>query len=207
MHLGQRIRAGIALHAVVNIGFALAVIATTGSPGALVVAPPIAVPTAPTATESAPTVTSTPSSSSDPASTTAAPTTLAPTTVAAPTSTTRPTSTSTTVALVTETTATTVPAPPTSNAAHGTGDRRLVSSTGYCIDGTTASGAPAGPGHAAMNAVPFGSRWVAHDGPFAGTVYEITDRVAGTSEFDIWFESCDDAFRYGRRTITIEQVA
>ncbi len=201
MHLGQRIRAGIALHAAVNIGFALLVVATTDSPGPVFVAPATAVETAAPATTAL--------------DSTIAPTPLAPSTelvtptTAAPTTTTRPTTTATTAAPTTGTvltTTTTAPVTTTSAPLVGSGERRRLSSTGYCIDGMTASGVPTGPGQAAMNGVPFGSRFVVHDGPYPGTVYEVTDRVAGSSEFDIWFDSCDDAFAYGRRTITVEQV-
>lgn len=90
-------------------------------------------------------------------------------------------------------------------AAAADGSRRVVS-TGYCLEGTTASGRLVGPGTVAMNGVPLGTRWRVHDGPFAGATLEVIDRIGHGTDFDIWFERCDDAMAYGRRTITVERV-
>lgn len=100
------------------------------------------------------------------------------------------------------TTSTTIPSAPT--AARG-GIRRVVS-TGYCLEGTTASGVPVGPGMVAMNGVALGSRWRVHDGPLRGSTLEVTDRIGHSTEFDIWFDDCADAVAYGRRTIGVERV-
>lgn len=86
------------------------------------------------------------------------------------------------------------------------GATRQVESTGYCLRGTTASGVQVGHGQAAMNGVTLGTEWLIHDGPQAGRVLEVTDRIGHSTEFDIWFADCDDARVYGRRTITVEQV-
>ena len=86
------------------------------------------------------------------------------------------------------------------------GAARRAVSTGYCLEGTTASGREVGPGTVAMNGVPLGSRWYVHDGPFAGTTLEVADRIGHGTDFDIWFEHCSDAMAYGRRTITVERM-
>ena len=83
------------------------------------------------------------------------------------------------------------------------GARRVVS-TGYCLEGITASGRPVAPGMVAMNGVDLGTRWVVRSGPSAGMTYEVTDRIGRGTEFDIWFDDCRDARTYGRRTITVE---
>ena len=87
------------------------------------------------------------------------------------------------------------------------GSGRQVMSTGYCLEGITASGGPVRPGIVAMNGVSLGTRWRILDGPLAGATLEATDRIGHSTDFDIWFASCDDAIAYGRRTITIQQVS
>lgn len=94
----------------------------------------------------------------------------------------------------------------TTSPARGPGRTRDVESTGYCLEGTTSSGAEVGPGMVAMNGVALGSRWLVHDGPFRGATLEVTDRIGHSTEFDIWFDDCTDAVEYGRRTITVERV-
>lgn len=61
-------------------------------------------------------------------------------------------------------------------------------------------------GAVAMNGVPFGTRYRVLDGPMAGRVFTVKDRIGHSSEFDIWMESCNAALNYGRRTIHIEKV-
>lgn len=80
---------------------------------------------------------------------------------------------------------------------------RLVSSTGYCLDGTTADGGGVGAGGVAMNGVPLGSSWRVLDGPLAGSVLRVNDRIGHSSEFDIWFDDCDAAAVYGRQAISV----
>lgn len=96
------------------------------------------------------------------------------------------------------------PAPATASAAPaGTGDTRVVSSTAYCLTGTTASGAPARHGTVAMNGVPLGSVWRV----VGGGTYVVADRIGHGSGFDIAMPGdCDAAIRYGRRTVRIERV-
>lgn len=96
--------------------------------------------------------------------------------------------------------------PTTAPAGNGGGATRRVESTGYCLRGITASGVEVGHGQAAMNGVPLGTEWLVHDGPQAGRTFEVTDRIGHSTEFDIWFATCDDAIIYGRRTITVEQI-
>lgn len=85
--------------------------------------------------------------------------------------------------------------------------RRLVSSTGYCLDGQTADGGEVGPGGVAMNGVPLGSRWRVVDGSLAGSVLTVNDRIGRGSDFDVWFDDCDDASAYGRQVITVVSEA
>lgn len=109
---------------------------------------------------------------------------------------------------------TTVPAAPrrtsgsaaSSAATAPSGASRAVVSTGYCLETQTASGSVPAPGTVAMNGVRLGSRWLVHDGPFAGQTLLVTDRIGHGSQFDIWFADCDAAIAYGRRTVTIEAV-
>lgn len=82
-----------------------------------------------------------------------------------------------------------------------------VESTAYCLTGTMASGKPVYEGAAAMNGVPLGSKYQVVDGPEAGKIYTIEDRIGHSSEFDIAFPGdCEAAMQYGRRTINIEPV-
>lgn len=62
-------------------------------------------------------------------------------------------------------------------------------------------------GAVAMNGVPFGTRFEVLSGPYAGRVLTVKDRIGHSSEFDIWMASCDAALNYGRRRISIRQVA
>jgi hypothetical protein len=106
---------------------------------------------------------------------------------------------------------TTTTAPPATHAApsspgDGAARTRRVVSTGYCLEGTTASGVAAGPGMVAMNGVRLGSTWRIVDGPLGGTTLEVTDRIGHSTDFDIWFDDCAAATAYGRRTITVERV-
>lgn len=82
-----------------------------------------------------------------------------------------------------------------------------VESTAYCLTGTMASGKPVYEGAAAMNGVPLGSKYRVVDGPEAGKIYTIEDRIGHSSEFDIAFPGdCEAAMQYGRRTINIAPV-
>lgn len=82
-----------------------------------------------------------------------------------------------------------------------------VESTAYCLTGTMASGKKVYEGAAAMNGVPLGTKYQIINGPEAGKIYTIEDRISHSSEFDIAYPGdCDAAIEYGRRTIKIERV-
>jgi 3D (Asp-Asp-Asp) domain-containing protein len=199
--LSRRIRAGIALHAGVNVAFALgAVLSAAGNPpasasdqplGPLSNVPPSGLPVHE--------VTTIPLSPllADPAATTV--TTTAP--PADDAATTTATTTPTSGQAQTLRHATTQHASPDSLPS---GTTRQVTSTGYCLTGTTASGDRVGPGMAAMNGVPLGTRWRISGGPRDGQTLTVTDRIGHGTEFDIWFPTCEQARQYGRRTITVE---
>lgn len=95
------------------------------------------------------------------------------------------------------------PPPPPPEAAPTDGAGRVVSSTAYCLDGRTASGESVHAGGVAMNGVALGSRFLVSDGPLAGSVLRVNDRIGHGSDFDVWFDDCGAANAYGRRTITI----
>jgi hypothetical protein len=68
-----------------------------------------------------------------------------------------------------------------------------------------ANGRPAHRGAVAMNGVPFGTRFRVLDGPLAGAVLVVSDRIGSGSEFDVAFPGdCPRAIKYGRRTVRIE---
>lgn len=94
--------------------------------------------------------------------------------------------------------------PPPAPASPDPSSHRRVQSTGYCLDGIAASGRPPAPGEAAMNGVPLGTRVRIHDGPLAGTVVVVTDRIGHGSDLDVWFAECAAAVTYGRRIVTVE---
>lgn len=95
---------------------------------------------------------------------------------------------------------TTKPAEPATRPSGGTAGARRVTSTAYCLTGTTANGGRGHAGSVAMNGVPFGSRWRVVE---TGQVYVVNDRIGHGSQFDIWMGSCSAARSYGRRTIHI----
>lgn len=83
-----------------------------------------------------------------------------------------------------------------------------VESTAYCLTGTMASGKQVYEGAAAMNGVPLGSKYRIVNGPEAGKIYTIEDRISHSSEFDIAYPGdCEAAIEYGRRIIKIEPVS
>lgn len=84
------------------------------------------------------------------------------------------------------------------------GGSRVVSSTCYSLTSNNAAGRTPRMGDVAMNDVPMGSRWYVHDGPYAGRVLVVADRIGHSSQFDVWNPSrtwCLDT--YGRRQIRI----
>ena len=203
MSIARRVRAGIALHAGVNVVFAaVAVISAAG--GSAVAVASEGSTTADTTVRAGLELRHLPShNDAHPllGDLTAAPPVDEPTPTTAPVTT--PTLQPARVAPAAATTTT-----PTTEAPEAPAGRvREVVSTGYCLSGTTASGRQVGHGMAAMNGVPLGTEWLVHEGPRAGTVFEVTDRIGHGTQFDIWFADCDDAVAYGRRVITIEQVS
>ena len=85
-----------------------------------------------------------------------------------------------------------------------TGKRQLtVSSTGYCLTGTTATGLPVAPGVVAVDptVIPLGTRmYVPGYGP--GVAADVGSAVRGL-DIDLWMASCAQAGAYGRQTVTI----
>jgi 3D (Asp-Asp-Asp) domain-containing protein/peptidoglycan hydrolase CwlO-like protein len=92
----------------------------------------------------------------------------------------------------------TPPAPPPA-----AGNRMTVSSTGYCLRGTTATGVPVGPGVVAVDpsVIPLGTRMFV-PGYGKGYAADTGSAVVGRV-IDLWFSSCDQAIAWGRRTVTI----
>ena len=88
------------------------------------------------------------------------------------------------------------------------GPERRVLSTAYCLTGRMASGKPVYEGAAAMNGVPLGSKFKVADGPRAGEVFTIEDRLPRAGGFDIAYPgNCGQARQYGRRSIRINEVS
>ncbi|MDQ4142598.1 MAG: hypothetical protein M3198_02465, partial [Actinomycetota bacterium] len=87
------------------------------------------------------------------------------------------------------------------------GESRRVTSTAYCLKGRMASGKPPYEGAAAMNGVPLGAKFKVLDGPRAGEVFTIEDRIGRGSAFDIAYPGkCQHARQYGRRVIRIHRT-
>lgn len=84
--------------------------------------------------------------------------------------------------------------------------RRVVDSTAYCDHGVMANGEWTSDGMVAMNGVGFGEKWRVLDGPMAGRVFRVADRIGHSSSFDLWLPTCDEARQYGRQQIQIERV-
>ena len=95
-------------------------------------------------------------------------------------------------------TGTAVPPAPPAN-----GSKKTVSSTGYCLDGTTATGVPTSPGVVAVDpsVIPLGTHMFV-PGYGEGVAADTGSAVKGRT-IDVWFESCADALAWGRKTVTI----
>jgi 3D (Asp-Asp-Asp) domain-containing protein len=100
------------------------------------------------------------------------------------------------------------PAPPTAPAPAPTptpqgGSRLTVSSTGYCLRGTTATGIPTGWGVVAVDpaVIPLGTKMFV-PGYGDGVAADTGAAVRGAM-IDVWFPSCAQALEWGRRTVTI----
>jgi len=89
------------------------------------------------------------------------------------------------------------PAPP------GHGTKMTVSSTGYCLQGDTATGVPTSPGVVAVDptVIPLGTR-MSVPGYGEGVAADTGSAVKGRM-IDVWFKSCADAMAWGRKTVTI----
>jgi 3D (Asp-Asp-Asp) domain-containing protein len=90
------------------------------------------------------------------------------------------------------------PPPPPSS-----GTKMTVSSTGYCLRGTTATGIPVSWGVVAVDpaVIPLGTRMFV-PGYGEGVAADTGPAVRGAM-IDLWFPSCADALAWGRRTVTI----
>ena len=91
-----------------------------------------------------------------------------------------------------------VPAPPPQS-----GSKVTVSSTGYCLRGTTATGIPVGWGVIATDPsfIPLGTRMFV-PGYGEGVAADTGSAVKGAM-IDLWFPTCAQALGWGRRTVTI----
>ena len=83
------------------------------------------------------------------------------------------------------------------------GSKVTVSSTGYCLRGTTATGIPVGWGVIAVDPsfIPLGTRMFV-PGYGEGVAADTGSAVKGAI-IDLWFPTCAQALRWGWRTVTI----
>jgi 3D (Asp-Asp-Asp) domain-containing protein len=83
------------------------------------------------------------------------------------------------------------------------GSKVTVSSTGYCLKGTTATGIPVGWGVVAVDPafIPLGTRMFV-PGYGEGVAADTGSAVRGAM-IDLWFPTCAQAVAWGRRTVTI----
>jgi 3D (Asp-Asp-Asp) domain-containing protein/peptidoglycan hydrolase CwlO-like protein len=83
------------------------------------------------------------------------------------------------------------------------GSKVTVSSTGYCLRGTTATGIPVGWGVIAVDPsfIPLGTRMFV-PGYGEGVAADTGSAVKG-AVIDVWFPTCLQALQWGRRTVTI----
>jgi 3D (Asp-Asp-Asp) domain-containing protein len=79
----------------------------------------------------------------------------------------------------------------------------VVSSTGYSLPGTTATGIPVGPGIVAVDptVIPLGTRMTI-PGYGEGVAADTGSAVKG-ADIDLWFPTLKQAVAWGRRTVTI----
>jgi 3D (Asp-Asp-Asp) domain-containing protein/peptidoglycan hydrolase CwlO-like protein len=91
------------------------------------------------------------------------------------------------------------PAPPPPES----GSKVTVSSTGYCLRGTTSTGIPVGWGVIAVDPsfIPLGTRMFV-PGYGEGVAADTGSAVQGAT-IDVWFPTCAQALGWGRRTVTI----
>lgn len=94
-------------------------------------------------------------------------------------------------------------APPPPSAPPTSGTKMTVSSTGYCLRGTTATGIPVAWGVIATDptVIPLGTRMFV-PGYGQGVAADTGSAVKGAI-IDLWFPTCAQAIQWGRRTVTI----
>lgn len=79
---------------------------------------------------------------------------------------------------------------------------QAADSTAYCVNGTTASGAPTGPRTAASNRHSLGTKIrLTRPGPGGIQIWTIRDRIGSGSELDFWAGNCSSARKWGRRKV------
>jgi cystine transport system substrate-binding protein len=95
------------------------------------------------------------------------------------------------------------PAPAPAPGPTGGGTTMTVSSTGYCLRGTTSTGIPTGWGVVAVDpaVIPLGTR-MSIPGYGEGVAADTGSAVRGAM-IDVWFPSCSQALAWGRRVVTI----
>jgi peptidoglycan DL-endopeptidase CwlO len=83
------------------------------------------------------------------------------------------------------------------------GTQMIVSSTGYCLRGTTATGIQAGWGTIAVDpaVIPLGTKMFV-PGYGDGVAADTGSAVSGR-RIDVWFPTCAQALQWGRRVVTI----
>jgi 3D (Asp-Asp-Asp) domain-containing protein/peptidoglycan hydrolase CwlO-like protein len=93
--------------------------------------------------------------------------------------------------------------PPPASPPPKSGRTMTVSSTGYCLTGTTATGIPVAWGVVATDptVIPLGTRMFV-PGYGEGVAADTGSAVKGAI-IDLWFPSCAQALEWGRRTVTI----
>lgn len=91
-----------------------------------------------------------------------------------------------------------VPGPPPAS-----GTKMSVSSTGYCMKGTTATGVPVSWGVVAVDpsVIPLGTKMYV-PGYGEGVAADTGSAVKGRT-IDLWFPTCAQALDWGRKTVTI----
>ena len=96
------------------------------------------------------------------------------------------------------------PAPTTTSVPpSGGGSQLLVSATGYCLRGTTATGIPTGWGVVAVDpaVIPLGTR-MSIPGSAEGVAADTGPAVRGAT-IDLWFPTCAQALAWGRKVVSI----
>ena len=93
--------------------------------------------------------------------------------------------------------------PPPLSTPPASGQKITVSSTGYCLRGTTATGIPVAWGVIATDPafIPLGTRMFV-PGYGEGVAADTGSAVQGAI-IDLWFPTCAQAIAWGRRTVTI----